>query len=133
MHLMLIFETLKVSLNKNYTNNFVYDFFVVICIACNMNPPVRFHLTSALSGITISFLPPTCGPISNAGGWESDRAIAATKTVPRLRVPALVPWKLRGFQPSILCNINPAEATFMIFFNDFTMSEKNGKFSDMIF
>ena len=98
-----------------------------------MNPPVRFHLTSALSGITISFLPPTCGPISNAGGWESDRAIAATKTVPRLRVPALVPWKLRGFQPSILCNINPAEATFMFFFNDFTMSEKNGKFSDMMF
>ena len=23
---MLIFETLKVSLNKNYTNNFIYDF-----------------------------------------------------------------------------------------------------------
>ena len=67
-----------------------------------MNPPVRFHLTSALSGITISFLPPTCGPISNAGGWESDRAIAATKTVPRLRVPALVPWKLRGFQRSYI-------------------------------
>ena len=80
---------------------------------CNMKPPDRYLSTFDLPGIYISpmLLTLRLNALHQVGG-KSNRAIAATRKVPRPRVPALCLGKLRGFQPSFLYYSNPAEATW---------------------